>query len=407
MTPSRATSAVFAAAFFLLPLSKAATFVALGVAALLLALELARGRGTSARRVPPWALPAAVLAALPLASPALHADGAGNLQYVSLGYFWLLPFVVFAGARRAEVGHWLAAFLGGTALAWILLRLQAADVLALPFRPAMGGNYILASQFHAMGLVAAAMLLRHDPRPLARAGYAAIAAAMAWGIATGEGRTGALVAVALLPLVAAALMPRRGVAVVALACAVGLAALASSPTVRARVEGAVHDVALWRAGDDRALAERADGLQNSIGLRLEMWRTAAGVFAEHPIAGGGPQAFQRAWWQRFPEPGARFAEPHSAYLFYAAAYGLPGLAALVAFVASVLRTGWRHRARLAGGTTLGFGLMVAIAGLTNTLILGTTSTQMLMLFAGLAGALWPIGSTQRGAWPPSRAGRTR
>jgi hypothetical protein len=35
------------------------------------------------------------------------------------------------------------------------------------------------------------------------------------------------------------------------------------------------------------------------------------------------------------------------------------------------------------------GLTVAIAGASNTLILGSTSAQMLTMFVGLAGALWP------------------
>jgi O-antigen ligase len=390
MTSTRATSAAFAAAFFCLPLSKPATFAALAVATVLLALAWMREGGAVERRLPPWAGAIAVLAVLPFASIAIHPDGAGNLRYLSLGYFWLLPFLVFAGARRADVATWLAAFLGGTALAWIHLRLESIGVTLLPARPAALGNTILTSQFLALGVVAAAMLYRHDPRPLARAAYAVIAAAMAWGIATGEGRTGALVAIALMPMVAAGLLPRRGLAIVAVGCAVGTAALLASPTVQTRIGQAARDVAHWRTADDRALTQLPDGRQNSIGLRLEMWRTAGKVFVEHPLAGGGPQAFQRAWWQRFPEPGARFAEPHSAYLFYAAAYGLPGVLALAAFVVALLRTGWRHRARLAGGMTLGAGIMVAIAGLTNTLILGTTSTQMLMLFAGLAGALWRV-----------------
>jgi O-antigen ligase len=390
MTSTRATSAAFAAAFFFLPLSKPATYAALGVATVLLALGWLRERGVVARRLPPWTAAVVVLAAMPALSLAVHPDGAANLRYLSLGYVWLLVFPVFAGARRADVGGWLAAFLGGAALAWIHLRLEAIGVTLLPARPAALGNYILTSQFLALGLVAAALLHRHDPRPVARGAYWVIAAAMAWGIAAGEGRTGMVVGLALMPLVASALLPRRGVAVVAVVCAVGAAALLASPTVQTRIERAADDVAHWRAADDRALAERSAGVQNSIGLRLEMWRTAAAIFAAHPLAGAGPQAFQRTWWQRFHEPATRFSEPHNAYLFYASAYGLPGLLALVALVVALLRTGWRHRARLAGGATLGLGIMVAIGGLTNTLILGTTSAQMLVLFAGLAGALWRV-----------------
>jgi O-antigen ligase len=389
MTLTRATSASFAAAFFFLPLSKPATFAALGVAALLLGVELRREHGAVPRRLPPWAGAIAVLAVLPFVSLLVHADGAGNLVYLSQGYYWLLPFLVFAGARRADVAGWLAAFLGGTALAWIHLRLESLGIRLLPAQPAALGNYILTSQFLAMGLVATAMLHRHDPRPLARAAYWAIAAAMAWGVATGPGRTGLIVVLVLMPLVASAMLPRRGVAIVALACTLGAVGLLSSPMVQTRIAQVAGDIAHWRASDGRAAIRISADLDNSVGLRLEMWRTAGAVLAEHPVLGGGPQAFHRAWRQRFDEPETRFIEPHSAYLFYAAAHGLPGLLALLAFVVALMRTGWRHRARLAGGTTLCFGLAVAISGLTNTLIMGTTSTQMLMLFAGLAGALWP------------------
>ena len=390
MTLTRATSAAFAVAFLVLPLSKTATFAALAVAALLLALQMRGERGTVERRLPPWTAALAVLAALPLLSLLVHPEGAANQRYLSQGYYWLLAFLVFAGARRADVGGWLAAFVGGTAIAWIHLQLGAIGIDLLPAQPAAAANYILTSQFLALALVATAMLHRHDPRPLARAAYWVIAAAMAWGIATGEGRTGAIVVLALMPLIASAMLPRRGLMIVALACAIGAAALLASPTVQTRIGRAVSDLAQWRAADDRSLERLPDqDRQNSVGLRLEMWRTSASVLAEHPILGGGPQAFQRAWWQRFQEPPVRFAEPHSAYLFYAAAYGLPGLLALLALIGALLRTGWRHRARLAGGTTLGVGLTVAIAGTSNTLILGSTSAQMLTMFVGLAGALWP------------------
>jgi O-antigen ligase len=392
MTLTRATSSAFAAAFFLLPLSKSATFVALGVAATLLALSMRREAGTVERRPPPGWGAITVLAVLPFTSLLVHPEGAGNLHYLSQGYYWLLAVLVFAGARRADVSGWLAAFVGGTLLAWTHLRLQPLGIRLLPAQPAALGNHILASQFLALGLVAAAMLHRHEPRPAARAVCWVIVAAMGWGIATGEGRTGALAVLALLPLVASAMLPRRGRAALALACALGAAALLASPTVQTRIGLAISDVASWRTGDDAALAripDNPEGRQNSIGLRLEMWRTAGAILAAQPLLGGGPQAFQRAWWQRFEDPSVRFAEPHNAYLFYAAAYGLPGLLALLAFLVATVRTGWRHRTRLAGGTTLGFGLAAAIAGLTNTLVLGTTSMQLLVMFAGLAGALWP------------------
>jgi O-antigen ligase len=397
MTLERANALAFGTAFFLLPLSKAGTFLALCAGAALLAACMLRGRHTGEARLPPHAAAIAVLALLPFTSLILHADVTANLEYLGKGYQWLLVPLVFAGARRADVTGWIAAFVGGTMLAWGAG--QWLSIGTAPVHPvgiAALGNYILASQFLVLAIVCAALLFAHEPRPAARAVYMTLVATLLYGLATGPGRTGVLVALVTLPLIVSAMLPGRGARVVLAGVLLGATVLLASPTTRDRIAQGIDDVRDWRAGGADALVGDTSLRTNSIGLRLEMWRTAAGIFVEHPLAGAGPTAFQQAWQQRFPGPEERFAEPHNAYLFYAAAYGLPGLLALVAFIVTLLRVGWRHRDRLAGGVTLGFGLMVAVAALTNTLVLGTTSAQMLFMFAGLSGALWPLRPASQG-----------
>jgi O-antigen ligase len=383
------TSAAFGAAFFLLPLSKSLTLLALAVGTTLLVVRVVAERSTGGPRSGPAGDPAgwpgpvclsalAGLVMLPLVSLAVHADGMGNLQYASQGYYWLLALPVWAAARRVDVAVWLIAFVAGTLLAFGLAGLVPPEAVALR-RPAALGNYILASQFFLMGALVAAMLHRRAAHPAARAACWAATIVLAYGVATGVGRTGQLVLVLLSPLIAAALLPQRSRAIVVGGALLAATAVAVSPQVQTRVAGVVDDLVRWRAGDLQS---------NSPGYRLEMWRTSAALVAERPIAGHGPQGFQRAWRDRFTLPHeVAFAEPHNVYAFYAAAYGLPGLAAVLVLFGCLLRSGWRHRTTTCGGVVLGFAIMCVVAGLTNTLVLGTTSLLMLVLFTGLSGAL--------------------
>ena len=318
----------------------------------------------------------------------MHPEGLGNREFTGVGYYWLFAAMVWLGARRSDVREWLVAFVAGTVLLWLALQIEA--LLGRPLsgvRPAGMGNYILASQFLALALLVAALLNRTETNARQRIVWWVVVVAMLVGLATGAGRTGQVVAVVLMPAIAASLVPGRGPALAAIGTAVGIAALVLSPTVQTRLDAAVQDIVRWREAEGAQRWVTPEGKQNSLGYRLEMWRTSAEVFAEHPLIGGGPRAFQRAWWARFTSPEERFSEPHSAYAFYAAAYGLPGIVALVAFLGLLARSGWRHRHRLVGGVVLGFAVITALGGVTNTLVLGTTSMLTLMLFTGLSGAL--------------------
>jgi len=79
-------------------------------------------------------------------------------------------------------------------------------------------------------------------------------------------------------------------------------------------------------------AERLVSVQSN---RYGYWRVAAGVFADHPVAGVGSGAFAVEWLQRREiEEGVRDA--HSLYLETAAELGLVGLLALALFLGGIV-----------------------------------------------------------------------
>ena len=401
MTPVQALQASFIAAFFFLPLSKAATYIALGLAMVSLAWALQGGA-----RVHP-ALPGvsrvalAALTLLPLVLAPLQGEGWPSGDTVRLGALWGLSALCLLAARTGRILPWLQAYLIGLMIATAAAALQAIRGEPLPIGLAALGNHILLSQCLALGLLATALLHRHDPHPRHRWAYRAAGGICLAGLALGAGRTGVIGALAVLPLVVGALLPasqRRWAWAAAGLLALGLL---SAPSVRERIGYGVTDLAAWRSGDPTARWIRPDGRQNSLGLRLDMWQVGVELVASHPLAGSGPQGFARAWANRVPDGPLRFTEPHNLYVFYASAFGLPGLAAILAWIGGLLWLGWRHRTELAGAMTLGFGILVALAGLTNTLVFGTTSALMLMLFASLCGAVSPGATPDT---PQARAG---
>jgi hypothetical protein len=398
---SRAASLAFGAAFFALPLSKSATLTFAGIGCVLVLAGGAVLDDLRARRLPPWWLPLAVLAAMPLLSPWIHEDGASNLAYVSLGWHWLIAAFVWVAAGRARIDRWLVAFLAGLSISFAYALAMRLGLATPVVRPAALGNYILHSQFLVTGVLAAAMLHREAVSRPARLACWALALAFAYGIATEHGRTGQLALLALLPLVLSALMPKRGFAVLAVACVVGTAALLTSPAVRERIAVASAELEQFRSGSGAERLEGPDGLGNSLGFRWEMWRLSGELFGAHPLLGAGPAAFEREWKARAGPLGARFVEPHNAYAFHAAAYGLAGLVSLVALWTILLIDGWRRRDRLGGGLAMGFGIVCILGGVTNTMVFGTTSAMWLMLFLGLHGATRPANPRASEAFGPA------
>ncbi|HYD61904.1 MAG TPA: O-antigen ligase family protein [Noviherbaspirillum sp.] len=373
-----AAEKAFCAAFFFLPVSKALLFLSLALAFTLFVASGGLVDALRRWRTYPWVLPALILAALPILSLAVHDDRAAALSHLGLSYYWLFAFGVFLAAARYPVLPWLRAFLAGLFVVFCFATGTATGLFVSPWLPAALYNYILYSQLLAMGIVLMSVLYRHEPVQKIRLLYLLGMAVFYAGLLTGDGRSGMLAVLVLLPFIFFNLFPRASTVKVMLVCAAAAAVLLMSPRVQTRIEAAVNDFRLMQS----AVTE------TSLGYRYEMWRTAAAVVRAHPLTGAGPEGFSKEWHStpRTGE-GVGFVEPHNAFLYYAASYGLPGVIALIWLYAALLWTGWKQRASLEGGVLFAFAVVCIVGSFTNTMFRGTISHAWLMLFIGLHGGL--------------------
>jgi len=375
---SSAAQKAFCAAFFFLTISKSLLFLSLTAA---FALFFASGGAAQAMRrwrSFPWAAPALILAALPLLSFAVHSDKAAALSHLGLSYYWLLAFGVFLVSGTYPVLPWLRAFVAGVFCVFCYAVALAAGWAGLPWAPSALGNYILYSQLLAMAIVLLSVLFRHETRRSLRGLYLVLMAAFYAGLLSGDGRSGMLAVLVLLPFVFFNIFPRASMVKVVVVSIVAVAVLLMSPRVQYRIGEAVNDFRLFQN----------EVTETSLGYRYQMWRTAASIIHEHPLLGAGPEGFNTVWHST-PKTGEGlgFVEPHNAFLYYASSYGLPGLAALVWLYAALFLTGWRNRATLEGGVVFAFAVVCIVGSFTNTMFRGAVSHTWLMLFIGLQGGL--------------------
>lgn len=374
-----AANKALCAAFFFLPVAKPPMYLALCAA---FVLFIAAGGLSDARRewrALPWGVPALILAFLPLLSLLIHGDQAEELKYIGLSYYWVIAFVTFFAARRHDVVPWLRAFLCGVFVSVVHAYLAIAGLPGLlPWTPASMANYILYSQFLAMAIVILSVLYRHETDKRLKVLYVAAMAIFFVALVSGNGRSGMLAVVVLLPFIFLNIFPRVGGGKLALACVIMLTAIVMSPRVQTRIAAAVNDIRLMQN----------EVKETSLGYRVDMWSTALDMVREHPVLGSGAAGFKTRWLST-PRTGGGlgFVEPHNAYLFYATSYGLVGLAALIWLYAALLRTGWRYRASLEGGVVFAFAVICVLGSFTNTMFLGAASHATLMLFMGLQGGL--------------------
>lgn len=373
-----AAQKAFCAAFFFLPISKSLLFMSLAAA---FGLFLASGGMAAALRrwhTLPWVAPALILAALPLLSLAVHADRAAAVSHLGLSYYWLLAFGIFLASSTHAVLPWLRAFVAGVFGVFCHALATTAGWLALPWKPSALGNYILYSQLLAMAIVLLSILYRHEQRRPVRWLYLLLMTGFYAGLLTGDGRSGMLAVLVLLPFVFFNIFPRASILKVALVSAIAVAVLLMSPRVQTRIEAAVNDFRLLQS----------EVTETSLGYRYEMWRTAATIIREHPLLGAGPEGFNKVWHST-PKTGEGlgFVEPHNAFLYFASSYGLPGLAALAWLYMALLLTGWSRRVTLEGGVLFAFAVVCIVGSFTNTMFRGAVSHTWLMLFIGLQGGL--------------------
>jgi O-Antigen ligase len=278
-----------------------------------------------------------------------------------------LTDVLSAGDRLAQpLTYW-----NGTGAFAALGLILAAGIAGAPERPAavragaaaaapvLGLALYLTFSRGGIGAAAAglAVLLALAPtRAHVRAAVLVAAAAAVPALATlalpavaqeksGDGQGAAMLVLLLLVAASAALLARRVPEREAVLPRVRL--LAAGALVLALAGSAVAVTQVERQGgrdDPEATPGRLASVQSN---RYAYWKVALRTFGDHPLDGVGSGGFQAEWLRERP-----FREPvrdaHSLYLETPAELGLPGLALVLALLASVGVAARAAAARYAG-----------------------------------------------------------
>jgi len=337
----------------------------------------------------PWITPAVILALLPLTSLLVHADVDGRSTYLQLSYYWVFAFIIFFAAGRMRVVPWMHGFLAGVLVVFVYTQLAVKGWWKFPHTPSAAANYILYSQFLAMAIVLSSVLYKHTDQRGKKIIYLCGMGVFSVGVALGNGRTGLLTVVILLPYILLNIFKRRNILAVFAAGTAACLVLTMSPVVQNRLKDAAQDIVLFQE----------NVMQTSLGYRFDMWETAWNVTLAHPFLGSGPSGFRDAWAGKAEEGVAKaFREPHNAFLFYASSFGVIGLAALLWLYMALLWTGWRRRHSLEGGVVFSFAVICILSSITNTVFLGAASLAWVMMFIGIQGGLAPSLSRTAPLW---------
>lgn len=246
----------------------------------------------------------------------------------------MLGFVLFALAAAAmSMAAWKLGYMRNEMPAGILWRNPVTQALLF----ATGG-------FLALLLATRAAWTQRWMRPALGAAALLLIGTLVF---TQTGRSGVL-ALGVMLVAALLLMLRGRRLLVALIAAgmLGAAAFAASPVLQQRFALGLHEM--------RNASELTE--YNSMGARVIIWTSAAELIGERPLLGYGSGGFAPAY-KTFVE--ARYTgwkahlvtDAHNQYLTVWAELGLPGLLALLAFIALAVRQGLqagRDPARIAG-----------------------------------------------------------
>ena len=214
------------------------------------------------------------------------------------------------------------------------------------------------------------------------------AAAMANVLFVLSGRSGHVVAIALLSLAIMWELPRR-LRLVALVVPFILVLIFffSSTKVRERLIGVKTEVASY--------STQAQPTTSS-GIRLGFWRRALQIIAENPVAGAGVGAWSTEYnrLQRSQNPAhvdiAGNGNPHQEYLLWGVQLGIPGIALLCALLLSGLRDSLKMEAahaRALQSAVMALAIACAINASIYDALIGD-------FFCVLLGLLLALGSTR-------------
>jgi O-antigen ligase len=150
-----------------------------------------------------------------------------------------------------------------------------------------------------------------------------------------SGRSGHMVAIALLSLAIMWELPRKFRPVVLLLpFLIGALLFAGSPKVRERLMGVKNDVQAFSAQDNRQTT--------SGGIRLGLWLTSIEIIREHPVIGTGVGSWSTEYNRMehrkkadHPDAGSNF-NPHQEYLLWGVQLGFSGLVLFLGLMLAVV-----------------------------------------------------------------------
>ena len=267
-----------------------------------------------------------------------NAEWGERIEGLSGFHKLLFVPVVLAQFRRSGHGHWvLLGFLASSAAlllaSWALALLpgltwRGKEVIGVPVK-----DYILQSELFAicaLGLLGQASLLWRTHFLLALGMIAAAALFLANVLYVETARTTLVVILVLVSLLGAWRFGWKGGLS---ACMVGIALLAAawttSPHLRGRILGALHDVQAYEA----------ENVATPVGQRFEYWRKSLKFIATAPVLGHGTgsilQLFRRDATAQ-THPSAITDNPHNQVLVIALELGVVGVLLLFAMWSSHL-----------------------------------------------------------------------
>ena len=161
------------------------------------------------------------------------------------------------------------------------------------------------------------------------------------------------------------------------ATVMSIAVYTLSPTLKGRVDVALHEAQVWQPGQGHNEA-------SSIGTRMDYYTNTLKIIAQHLFVGVGTGGFEKAYGQEIAgTPVAPSNNPHNQFLLIAAQLGLPGLAALI----YLLMTQWRTARNLSSEEerllARGIVLTMIAGSLFNSMLLDHTEGLFFAWFSGL------------------------
>jgi O-antigen ligase len=305
-------------------------------------------------------------------------EGAG--KYAKLA---LLPLAVFLLDDMRWVKRALYAFLGALALAVFASYLEGygltPDWTAKGDSTAFAGHITL-SLFEALGAFIAFTLARFEPQR--RTLWIILGLFfLSHLFILNTGRTGQVLALAMLAVLMFQLLRWKGVLIGGLAAVLLIAgAWFGSAQFQQRLLVGVHDLQQYEQGDSR----------NSLGARLDFWSNSLKIIQDKPLTGHGTASLKAVYPAYASANGWLTDNPHNEFLMVTIQWGFLALALLLGlFIAMAQASG--RLAPEAGAIMWGVLTAYALGGLFNSLLLDHREG---MMFAMLVGLLL--------AWRPAR-----